>query len=347
MSVREVGETLERWVADGRSAAVATLVRAQHSAPLPPGARFAINDSGEMVGSISNGCVEGDLYEHLRAVLGGAASSIVHYGSTDDMATDVGLTCGGEIDVLVEAHDASDPAWRELLRALADGRPAVLVHGLSENIRSRKLLLLEDGILGGLGRDRLDESAVECARPYLAAGGMRVVSLGTDADDGAEVCVEAHLPPRRLAIIGATRIGSALCQVASLLGYRVDVIDPRPVLADPSKFPDAQRVLHAWPDDGLEQIGLDPYVDVVVLTHDGKLDIPAIAAALRAGCRYVGLLGGRRTQRLRRQALRKLGFSREELDRVRGPVGLDIGSQTPEEIALSIAAELIATNRPR
>jgi xanthine dehydrogenase accessory factor len=340
-----VGRTLEEWSVAGRAVAIATLVQARHSAPLPPGARLAVNDEGELEGSISNGCVEGDLYEHLRAILSGAPAAVLHYGITDDMAPDVGLTCGGEINVLVERHDASDPAWRQLLRAVEKDEPAVLVTGLSEIIRSRKLVVLEERSAGSLGARPLDDLAAEAARPYLTSGGTDVVSLEMDSGRVADVFIEAHLPPWRLAIVGATSIGYALCQFATRLGYQVDVIDPRSVLADPAKLPDAHRVLHAWPDDGLAEIGLGPPVDVVVLTHDGKLDVPALAAALRARCRYVGLLGGKRTQAHRRQALRELGFAESDLERLHGPVGLAIGSVTPEEIALSIAAELVETRR--
>ena len=345
MSLRDVGRALDDWVAAGRTVAIATLVQARHSAPLPPGARFAVNDRGELEGSISNGCVEGDLYEHLRAIISGAPASVLHYGITDDMASDVGLTCGGEIDVLVELHDASSLAWSELLRAVRDGEPAVLVTGLSKHLRSRKLLVLENGSEGSLGERPFDDQVVELARPYLESGGTDVVSLEAASGRASDVFVEAHLPPPRLAIVGATSIGFALCRIATLLGYQVDVIDPRSALADPAKMPDAQRVLHAWPDDGLGEIGLSPHVDVVVLTHDGKLDVPALASALRAGCRYVGLLGGKRTQEHRREALRGLGFDETDLERIHGPVGLAIGSETPEEIALSIVAELVETRR--
>ena len=344
MNLLEIGRALDDWVCSGRTAAVATLVSARHSAPLPVGSRLVANDAGELRGSISNGCVEGDLYEHLQAVLAGASPEVVRYGLTDDTGYDIGLTCGGEIDVLVERYDPASPGWLQLLQCVRDELPAVRAVGLSEDIRSANLTVFPGGVAGSLGHAELDALVLRHARPCLETGHTGVANLETRS--GAQrVFLEAHLPPPRLAIVGATAIGSALCGFASRLGYRVDVIDPRSALADPAKLPSARRVLHTWPDEGLREIALGPDVAGGVLTHDAKLDVPALATALETGCRYVGLLGGRRTQQLRREALRELGFGEEDLARIRGPVGLDIGSETPEEIALSIAAQLVEAQR--
>ncbi len=205
------------------------------------------------------------------------------------------------------------------------------------------MLLLPDGSrVGSLGEDALDERASAAARPLFDTGGAPVLELG---DPAATVFAEAFLPPPRLAVVGATPVAAALCQLASFLGFEVTVIDPRSAFAKEEKLPGARRVLRAWPEQALEEVGLDRYWSVVALAHDRKLDVPALAAALRAGCRYVGQIGGSRTQRLRREALAEMGLPEEEIARIHGPVGLDIGAESPEEIALSIAAELLAVRR--
>lgn len=345
MSFREVSEPVERWSREGRRAALATLVRVRRSAPRPPGARFAVSEEGEVAGSVSSGCVEGDLFEHLQRVLEGAPSRLLHYGITDEMAAEVGLSCGGEIDVLVAPHQEADPAWTALRGAVEAAEPVVFLLALSEPLRGGQLLLRLGGSREGtLGSPAADERAAEAAATLFDVGGARTLELDLPVGEGgpAEVFAEAFLPPPRLAIVGATPVAEALCHLASYLGWRVSVVDPRETFAPPERFPEAERVLHQWPEEGLREVGLDRYLDVVVLAHDRKLDVPALAAALEAGCRYVGQIGGRRTQRLRREALGEMGFGEGELARIHGPVGLEIGAESPEEIALSILAELLA-----
>ncbi len=343
MSVREVYPKLHSWTAAGHKAGVATLIRVRQSAPRPPGARFAANMRGDVAGSVSSGCVEGDLYEHIQQVVAAGEARVVSYGITDEMALEVGLACGGEIEVLIAPYAPGDPVWPQLERAIDERRAAVLVTGVSEAVRARQLLLFPDGArLGTLGDDDLDQRAAEAVAPLFDVAGTPVIEL---EDAAATVFAEAFLPPPRLAIVGATPVAAALCHLASYLGIAVTVIDPREVFAKDERFPEADRVIRTWPEEALAEFGLDRYASVVVLAHDLKLDVPALAAALRAGCRYVGQIGGRRTQRLRREALSELGFSDDELARIHGPVGLDIGASTPEEIALSIMAELLAALR--
>lgn len=348
MTVREVAEPLARWTGGGERAGVATLVRVRRSAPRRPGARFAVSEGGEIAGSVSSGCVEGDLFEHLQRVLREGVAEVVHYGITDEMAAEVGLACGGEIDVLVAPHEPGSLAWASLRRAVQAADPAVLVTGISGPVRARTLLVRPDGTREGtLGSAALDDEAAEAALPLFETGGTDVARVSRPEGEEVELFLEAFLPPPRMAIVGATPVAAALSRFAATLGFAVTVIDPREAFAAPERFPDAGRVLHAWPEEGLEEIGLDRYVDVVVLAHDLKLDVPALAAALRAGCRYVGQIGGRRTQGLRREALAEAGFDEEALSRIHGPVGLDIGAETPEEIALSIMAEVVAVRHGR
>ena len=336
----DVQESLKRWSANGLKAGLATLIRVKRSAPRPPGARFAANEKGDVAGSISSGCIEGDLFEHIQQVVDAGEPRLVEYGITDEMAGEVGLACGGEIEVLVAPYDPDDDVWPALGRLTSEGSAAVLITGISDPVSARQLLLFPDGSrVGTLGAEALDVAAEALGVPLLDTGGTRIVGL---EDPDATVFAEAFLPPPKLAVVGATPVAAALCHLASYMGMAVTVIDPREVFAKEERFPDADRVLCLWPEEGLVEIGLDRYWSVVVLAHDRNLDVPALAAALRAGCLYIGQIGGARTQRLRREALQELGISEERIRRVRGPVGLDIGAVGPEEIALSIMAELLA-----
>jgi len=343
--MREIRSTVDGWDQQGLRSGLATLVRVTRSAPRAPGARFAVNERGDLVGSVSSGCVEGDLHEHIGRVLAGGPARVVHYGISDEMAADVGLSCGGEIEVLVAEHAAADPAWAALGPVLEGGAAAVLLTGLSEEIRGRQLLVREDETpVGTLGDATLDEAAREAALPLLRSGGTPVLRL---PNPETEVFAEAFLPPPRLAIVGATPVAAALCHLAAYAGYEVWIVDPREAFAREERFPEAAGVLRVWPEEGLRSIGVGPYVDVVVLAHDAKLDVPALEVALGAGCDYVGLLGGGRTQRLRRQALAEREVGPASLDRIHGPVGLDIGAKSPVEIALSILAQVLAVRRGR
>lgn len=347
MSLREVLEPLARWSREGKSTGVATLVRARRSAPRRPGARFAVSDAGEIAGSVSSGCIEGDLFEHLQQILQGGEARLLTYGITDEMAADVGLACGGEIEVFAEPYLPDDPAWPALTDSVERGTPATFLTGISGAVSGRRLLAAEGKApVGTLGSGELDRKAVEGAGSILDTGVTRVIELDTGAGEGA-IFAEPILPPPRMAIVGASPIAAALCHLASFAGFEVSVVDPRPAFLSPDKFPDAARLVGRWPDEGLAEVGLDRYVSVVVLAHDRKLDVPALEAALRGGCRYVGQIGGKRTQRLRREALAERGLDEKVIGRVRGPVGLDIGSESPEEIALAILAEVVAVQHGR
>lgn len=344
MTLRGVREALDRWHERGERAALATLVEVRRSAPLPAGARFAVSASGELVGSISSGCVESDLYERLSAILEGPPESdVVTYGITDEMAAGVGLSCGGEIDVLVEPFDP-DGVWTTL-EALLDRRaPAVLVAGLSASLRGRRIVVTPDEIHGSLGDPDLDARGAAFARGLLARSDAAVADL-VEGDAATAVFGESFVPPPRLVIVGATPIGETLCAMAARIGFEVVVIEPREAFARPERLPDAAAIESAWPDEALETLDPDAGTSVVVLTHDAKLDVPALEAALRSPCGYVGLLGGRKTQADRRRALGEAGLAESDLERIRGPVGLDIGARTAEQIAVSILAELIREGR--
>ncbi|MCG8469819.1 MAG: XdhC family protein [Gemmatimonadetes bacterium] len=343
MSIRAIRESLDRWERRGDRVAIATLIGVRRSAPLPPGARFALSSRGEWAGSISSGCVEGDVHERLSALLAGADPDTTTYGITDEMAADVGLSCGGEIDIRLDLHDPTHPAWVALDAALDAGTPAVLVTGVGARTRSGALALVASEATGTLGSDELDRAARAGVHEFMGRSDARVVDLIADDPDTA-VFVESFVRRPRLVIVGATPIGQALSAMAARTGFEVAVVDPRGAFADPARFPEAE-VHEAWPDEAMADLELDARTSVVVLTHDAKIDLPALQAALAGPTGYVGLLGGRRTQGQRRAALREGGLDEATCDRIHGPVGLDIGARTPEQIAVSVLAELIAEGR--
>lgn len=324
------------------------LIGVKRSAPRSPGARYAVGEDGSFAGTISAGCVEADMREHILSLLSGSGAAdprIITYGISDELAAGVGLACGGEIEVLIRSHEAGDPVWTELVEGLGDGADphaqTALVTGLSEETLGRQVLVRADGTTAGsLGHESLDREVIANVDRLFAREGGEALDLAP----GHRVFVDRILPPRRLVVVGATPIAVALVELASRVGYRVTVVDPREGLARPSLFPDAELLVE-WPAEALRELNVDAWTDIAVLAHNDRLDLPALAGAVAAGCRYIGLLGGRRTQKARRDALLAAGVPASGLARIRGPIGLDIGAVTPQEIAVSILAEMLAARR--
>lgn len=292
-----------------------------------------------MAGSISSGCVESDLHAHMLEVLETRLPRVVHYGISDDMAHGVGLACGGEIDVLIAEHARDDPAWTRLSELVGTRSAAALCTALDGVDAGRHLLVESDGRrTGSLGSVEADAAAGSEVGPLLVHGGTRVFGL---PGESTSAFAEAFLPSPRLALVGSTPVSAALCHFASRTGFEVFIIEPRDGLLRPGWFADAADVIREWPEAGLARVDLDPYVSVVALAHEERLDVPSLASALAAGCGYVGLLGGRRTRKQRIAALSALDVDAVDIERIHGPTGLDIGATTPEEIAVSILAEII------
>jgi xanthine dehydrogenase accessory factor len=338
MSVTEIRGFLRDRVSVGESIGIAVLLRAWRSAPRAPGARFAAGSGTATAGSISAGCVEADLREHLRAVAGGAASRIVRYGVSDADAAAVGLSCGGEIEVLVRAHDPADQVWRCLEDALDSGDEGVLATALYDSALGHQMLIMATGeTVGSLDVAGHDQSIVAAAKRALseecAAG---VVSL----EPGHEVFLEPMLRPHQLVVVGATPLALALAELAAQLGFGLTIVEPREALAALARESGATTI-QATPAEAFARLSLDRRSAVAVVAHDERLDVSALQAALHAGAGYVGLLGGRRTQRLRRESLQARGVAADLIDRIQGPIGLDIGAESPAEISVSIAAQVI------
>lgn len=335
MSMQEVLTELALWEERGDRIALATVINVQRSAPRPPGAKMAVNEHGEIAGSVSGGCVEGAVAEIADAVLKGEAPQLLHFGIADSDAWDVGLPCGGEIDVWVQAYEPG--RFEEVARTGGRAAEVTLLEGASPG--SKLLVEADGGRSGSLGAPELDDEAARVADELLWAetserrGGLFVDVIG---------------PPPRLLVFGAVDIAASLCSVARVCGWRAYVVDPRTRFATPSRFPDADQVIAAWPDEAVARLGgIDPATSIVVLTHDPKLDDAALLLALRSPARFIGAMGSRRAQAKRRERLVAAGISDEQLARLSAPVGLDLGAIEREETALSIMAEIVAARHGR
>jgi len=352
--VRDVlDELLAVWRAGG-TAGVATVVRTIRSAPRQPGATMVVTPSGEVAGSVSGGCVEAAVYELATEVVASGRPQLQRYGISDDDAFAVGLTCGGIIDIFAEPVSRQTfPQLQAVADDIAAHRPTavatVIAHPDPQWV-GRRLVLGPDTVDGSLGSARADAAVTDDARGLLAAGRTAVLTYGPDGqrqETGMEVFVASYAPPPRMIIFGAIDFASALARQGALLGYRVTVCDARPVFATPARFPAAEEVVVEWPHRYLaaqaEQGGVDGRTAICVLTHDPKFDVPVLEVALRLpDVGYIGVMGSRRTHDDRLQRLREAGVTDAELKALASPIGLDIGARTPEETAVSIAAEIIA-----
>ncbi|RSN61779.1 XshC-Cox1-family protein [Streptomyces sp. WAC 04229] len=351
----DIGDELNRWVEQGRDFAVATVVAVGGSAPRQPGAALAVDADGTAIGSVSGGCVEGAVYELCRQSLGDGETVLERFGYSDEDAFAVGLTCGGVIDILVTAVRAADPARPVLAAALAAsarGEAAAVARVVSgpAELMGRALLVRPDGSrAGGFGaHPELDRTVAAEAGAFLDAGRTGKLEIGEQGSRcGAPLTllIESSVPAPRMIVFGAIDFASALVRAGKFLGYHVTVCDARPVFATRLRFPDADEIVVEWPHEYLRRTEVDARTVVCVLTHDAKFDIPLIKLALRLPVAYIGAMGSRRTHLDRNARLREVGVSDLELARLRSPIGLDLGARTPEETALSIAAEIVATRR--
>ena len=354
--MRDVLPELMRWWEAGETVGVATVVATFRSAPRPPGASMLVGPDDTAVGSVSGGCVEGAVYEQAQEVVAGGTPVLERYGVSDDDAFAVGLTCGGILDVWVER--VSRETFPELGALAADveaGLPVALATVIDHPDpawRGRRIVVRpeEEPVAGSIGSPRADAAVHDDALGLLASGTSATLSYGPDGErrgEGMRVFVWAFAPKPRMLVFGAIDFAAAVARVGSFLGYHVTVCDARPVFATTSRFPDADGVVVDWPHRYLaaeQEAGrIDQRTVLAVLTHDPKFDVPLLEVALRLPeVAYVGAMGSRRTHDDRLERLRAAGLTDDELDRLSSPIGLDLGARTPEETAISIAAEIIA-----
>jgi xanthine dehydrogenase accessory factor len=333
--VNDVLNEITEWTARGDRTALATVVATQRSAPRPVGAKMAINEYGEIAGGVSGGCVEGAVVEIADTVIGGEQPRLVHFGIADPDAWDVGLPCGGEIDVWVQAYEPG-----RFAEVAAAGGRAAEVTMLEGPSAGAKLLVEADGArTGSLGAPELDDEGARTANELI----------WTDASvRRGSLFVDVVAPPPRLILFGAVDITGSLCTLARDAGWRAYVVDPRARFATRERFPDAEEVIAAWPDEALAGLGgIDPATSIAVLTHDPKLDDAVLEIALRSPARFIGAMGSKRAQAKRRERLLAAGFTDEEMERMSAPLGLDLGAESGEETALSILAEIVAARHGR
>lgn len=340
--MREVLPDIERWRAEGRRVAVATVIQTWGSAPRVAGAKMAMTAEGGIAGSVSGGCVESAVFEAGRQALESGKPRLLHFGVTDDRAWEVGLACGGTIEVFVEPlDDATLCAYREALAAPRPSAVVMIVRG-PEGLLGRRLYSGVEGRQTGSLAPAVHEAARRAAGDALSRGQSRRAPLPADASGPVEAFVEVLAPPPELVAVGGVHIALALTAMARTLGFRTTVVDPRRAFGNRERFPAVDRLVTSWPDAALSEIGLTSSSAVAVLTHDPKLDDPALTAALASPAFYVGALGSRRTQQKRRERLLAAGVPEAELARLRAPIGLDLGGRSPEEIALAVMAQIVA-----
>jgi xanthine dehydrogenase accessory factor len=305
--MREVLSELEQWTREGEDIALATVVETWGSSPRPLGSKMVVTRSGKMAGSVSNGCIEGAVFDEAQKVLQSGKPKLAAFGVADDVAFEVGLACGGHIEVFVQPLA---PAHKQLIAMLERNEAATLRTNL---------------VNGDVELTKGAPSGSELAR--------------RDGDD----FIEPVRRPAHLVIIGAIHIAIPLHRLAKLMGYRVTVVDARSKFATKERFPEADELIVSWPDEAMAKLTLDNSTYVVILTHDPKFDLPALRSVLGKEVGYIGAIGSRKTNQNRFDALRAEGFTEEQLSRVHGPVGLDLGGRGAEETALGILAEITAT----
>lgn len=358
--MEEIFEHLVTHWESGQPFALATVVSTFRSSPRLPGAAMLVTSDGAALGSVSGGCVEAAVYELAREVLETRQPALERYGISDDDLVSIGLTCGGMLDVFVEPMDRDTfPEFADLVRDVRAGTPvalAVLVdHPDRSRIGSRLVVRPADSthapaIEGSLGGPVCDGVVSDDVRGLLAAGHHQLLTYGPDGErrgEGMRIFVWSFNPPPRMIVFGAIDFAAAVAKIGAFLGYRVTVCDARPVFTTPARFPAADEVVVQWPDKYLqaeEDAGrIDGRTVLCVLTHDPKFDVPLLEVALRLPrVGYVGAMGSRRTHDDRLTRLREAGLGEHELQRLCSPIGLDLGARTPEETAVSIAAEIIA-----
>jgi xanthine dehydrogenase accessory factor len=319
--VKDVLDTLERWNAEGLRIATATVVKTERSAPRDPGAVLAVSERGEVAGSVTGGCVEPAVYAEAQDVLAGGAPRLKTYGIADEEAFEVGLPCGGTVHIFI---DMLDPALvASIADAIREERPIGLEVAISgPRVGAKRLVTPDDGASGEL----------------LQRGETGIIE-GGDAD----LFVNSFAPRPNMYVFGAVDHAAAVAAMGRFLGYHVTVCDARAKFVTRERFPEVDELVTEWPDRFLAQAPVDERTVICVLTHDHKFDVPLLQVALESPAGYIGAMGSRRTNEERAERLKAAGITDEQLARVKAPIGLDIGSRTPEEVAVAVAAEIVAT----
>lgn len=351
--MKEVINPVQEWFARGHEVAYAVVVATEGSGPRELGAMMAVNDAGEVAGSVSGGCVESAVVDEAGAVISQQTPQLLSYGVADELGLSVGLTCGGTIYIFV-ARLEPGLLWESLVNAFDTQCAFALCTVVAGSQIGAKLLVFGDAtqpLVNSTGDRALDRLVSDDARRLLGQGLTQLCDYSHSREELAnsqiKVFIQSFTPPPRLIIIGAIDFSRALCQMGKLLAYHVTICDARSRFATAARFPDADEVEIEWPHHYIRSTAIDYRTAIVVLTHDPKFDIPALREAVRTPAGYIGAMGSRRTHRDRVRRLEEIGMSPEEIARISSPIGLDIGGNTPEETAISIFAEIIALRSDR
>jgi len=339
--MRDILPDLERWYTEQQPVALATVIQTWGSSPRQPGAKMGMATQNRITGSVSGGCVEGAVYETGMEVLDSKKPQLLHFGVADETAWEVGLACGGSIDVFVQPLDNALFEAQEAV--IKEERPFAVVTVVAgpADLLGNTVLLRDDDSTVGMVAEPFAASIIEAAQTALKGGQSKRQTIAI-ADQSVDLFIEVNWPSPTLVIVGGVHIAIALTSLAKTLGYKTILVDPRTAFGSDERFPHVDQLIRAWPDEALSQIAITHSTALAMLTHDPKLDDPALMIALPSKAFYIGALGSPKTQTTRRARLLEAGLSEEQVNRIFGPIGLRLGARTPEEIALSVMAEIVA-----
>lgn len=339
--MRDILADVDRWQKEGVPVALATVIQTWGTSPRLAGAKMALTSDGRIAGSVSGGCVENIVVEAGVESLRTGRTLLLRFGVSDETAWEAGLSCGGSIDVFVKPLDAK---FFAVLRSVMENEEravvATVVRG-PDDVAGREILIREDNSIAGTLSDELDKVALKLTNQVLQNGVSQRVLLHEEI----EIFLEVIIPPPTLVIVGGVHIAVALVSLAKTLGFRTILIDPRKAWGNAERFPNVDKLIQTWVDEAFEQIKINASTAVAVLTHDPKIDDPAIKIALNSSAFYVGALGSKTTNAKRRERLLNDGVSESQINKIHAPIGLDIGAQNPEEIALAIMSEVVKSFR--
>ena len=335
--MRDILANVENWIDTGESIALATVIQTWGSAPRKIGSHMAFTLSGKITGSVSGGCVENAVIEAGMQALKTNHPQLLHFGVADETAWEVGLACGGSIDVFVQPLDAQ--MFQELQKIITNEERAihVTVIGGADELLGKQILIQEDRIIFGSLGNEIDSHVLSLS-PEISA--PQQLAIGD-----AQLFINVIRPAPTLIIVGGVHIAIALASLAKTIGYHTILIDPRKAWANETRFPNVDKLIQSWVDDAFQQVSINPSTAIAVLTHDPKIDDPAIKLALNSSAFYVGALGSKTTNAKRRERLLSDGVSESQMDKVHAPIGLNIGAQNPEEIALAVMSQIVQTFR--
>ncbi|MFT7586707.1 MAG: xanthine dehydrogenase accessory factor [Cellvibrionaceae bacterium] len=336
--MQEVIQDIDKWLSESKTVGLATVIQTWGSAPRKAGGKMAITLDGKISGSVSGGCVEGAVFDEAASSIGTRQSKLLQFGIADETAWEVGLACGGNIRVFVEMLDLDIyTTARDLIKQDRFGSIGTIVSSANPSLVGLKFVTNKDEVVAG----KLHAEAAEVALATMKSGKSQLTELA----DGSELFIEVFLPAPQLIMIGGVHIAVALVQMAKILGYQTIVIDPRKGFGNDERFPNVDKLIQKWPKAAFDEIKINENTAVALLTHDPKIDDPALHQVLDSAAFYIGALGSRKTHAKRVDRLLEAGYSQAQIGRIYGPIGLSINAQNPEEIALSVMTEIIKARR--